>query len=539
MIAHHHDMTERQRQAMQSALDAAKSPAERNRLGQFATPNALAVDITRYVSSLIGRSGDELRFADPSIGTASFFSAALTVFGSKRLGSAVGVEIDAAFADAARGLWAAAGLDVITGDFTRVVANGALPPAPNLILANPPYVRHHHLACAEKQRLQQLTYKMTGARVSGLAGLYVYFLLLATAWMQDNGFAAWLIPSEFMDVNYGSALKRFLTDRVTLIRAHRFDPTDVQFGDALVSSVVLVFRKAPPPPGLTAEFTFGGTMAQPHASERIPLETLRESRKWTAYPSHAKNDRCTVSDGHGPILSDFFRIQRGIATGDNKFFILDRADANRRGLPAKYLRPILPSPRNLRDTTIDGDADGYPTIDRQLCVIDCDLPEHLVEDRHRSLWAYLQTANALGVKDGYLVGKRNPWYKQEQREPAPFLCTYMGRGAGAEQPFRFIYNRSRAIATNLYLLLYPRNALDVMLRRHPERGADVHQLLRQVTGHELRGEGRVYGGGLNKIEPSELGRVSAAPFIERWPDLAATEKQQTMSLFEGHVGKSA
>jgi adenine-specific DNA-methyltransferase len=54
--------------------------------------------------------------------------------------------------------------------------------------------------------------------------------------MADDGYAAWLIPSEFMDVNYGAALKRYLTDHVTLIRVHRFDPADVQFGDALVSS---------------------------------------------------------------------------------------------------------------------------------------------------------------------------------------------------------------------------------------------------------------------------------------------------------------
>ena len=52
------------------------------------------------------------------------------------------------------------------------------------------------------------------------------------------------------------------------------------------------------------------------------------------------------------------------------------------------------------------------------------------------------------------------------------------------------------------------------------------RLLRCVTGHELRGEGRVYGGGLNKIEPSELGRISAALFVERWPELKSAVRRQ-------------
>ena len=43
------------------------------------------------------------------------------------------------------------------------------------------------------------------------------------------------------------------------------------------------------------------------------------------------------------------------------------------------------------------------------------------------------------------------------------------------------------------------------------------------------GEGRVYGGGLNKIEPSELVRVSAAAFVERWPHLtSAVQRQATL-----------
>jgi hypothetical protein len=510
-------LIEGRRQAVQSAIDATKSAAERNRLGQFATPTALAIDIARYVDSLTGDRS--IRFADPALGTGSFFYAALAVFGPKRIQSAVGIEIDPAFSNAARDLWADAGLEVIRGDFTRVVASGSSPPAPNLVLANPPYVRHHHLGREDKERLRGLANWMAGVEVNGLAGLYVYFLLIATAWMEEGGHAAWLVPSEFMDVNYGTALKRFLADRVTFIRAHRFDPGDVQFGDALVSSAVLVFRKAPPPDGHAVEFTFGGTMAKPHRRDRVPLQTLRESRKWTAYPGHPESDRRAPNKDGGPTLADFFRIQRGIATGGNRFFVLDRADAKRRGLPDRYLRPVLPSPRRLRQTIVNSDGDGYPVIDPQLCVIDCDLPERLVEQRHPALWEYLRTADTLGIKDGYLVRKRHPWYKQERREPAPFLCTYMGRGADEKSPFRFILNHSQAIGTNLYLMLYPRKGLAEMLRRHPDRAGGVLELLSSVTGYELRGEGRVYGGGLHKIEPRELCRVSAVALVERWPEL--------------------
>ena len=41
----------------------------------------------------------------------------------------------------------------------------------DVILANPPYVRHHHLEREDKERLQALTHRMTGVEVNGLAGL--------------------------------------------------------------------------------------------------------------------------------------------------------------------------------------------------------------------------------------------------------------------------------------------------------------------------------------------------------------------------------
>ncbi|WP_322487037.1 hypothetical protein [Chloroflexus sp.] len=51
--------------------------------------------------------------------------------------------------------------------------------------------------------------------------------------------------------------------------------------------------------------------------------------------------------------------------------------------------------------------------------------EEQVREQYPALWAYLQTAPA-ELRQRYLVRQRTPWYRQERRDPAPFLCTYMG-----------------------------------------------------------------------------------------------------------------
>jgi methylase of polypeptide subunit release factors len=116
----------------------------------------------------------------------------------------------------------------------------------NFIICNPPYVRHHLIDENIKNIIRYKTRLISGFDLSGLAGLYCHFLLQSVQCMDEEAVAGWLIPSEFMDVNYGKSVKEFLLSKVELFRVHRFDPSDAQFEDALVSSVVIWFRKKLP-----------------------------------------------------------------------------------------------------------------------------------------------------------------------------------------------------------------------------------------------------------------------------------------------------
>ncbi|MBZ5520992.1 MAG: Eco57I restriction-modification methylase domain-containing protein [Acidobacteriia bacterium] len=510
--------TEGRRQIEQARLDELKTPAERNKWGQFATPPKLALNLASYARELAGEGA--IRFLDPAIGTGSFYSALTAAFPPQRIEAAMGIELDPLFVEAATDLWGESGLHLLQGDFTKQRAPERLF---NLVLTNPPYVRHHHLSAAEKSRLKTQVARALHLEISGLAGLYCYFMLLSHDWMEEQGLAVWLVPSEFMDVNYGETLRRYLTERVTLLHIHRFCPTDVQFTDALVSSAVVVFRKSPPPSGHHTRFSFAGSIDAPQSQACVPLDMLKRSHKWTRFPAMT-----TLRESVALTLGDLFTIKRGLATGSNSFFIMTGADIKEWHIPDRFLKPILPGPRHLTTDIIEALPDGAPAVSPQLHLLDCSEPEDKIKERWPRFYEYLKHGRAQNVHAAYLSSHRTPWYSQEQRPPAPFLCTYMGRARNGKHPLRFIWNRSQATAHNVYLMLYPHGRLRNALQKHPELEARVFEALQRITPDQVLSEGRVYGGGLHKVEPKELAQIAARPVLEAIEAYVRIEQQEQL-----------
>jgi len=503
---------------LQAKLDGCKTSEDRNRLGQFATPTALAREILSHGIRLLPK-GENIKFFDPGIGTGSFYSALLAVTPEERIESAVGFEIDRHFGEPACAHWQDTLLKIYLDDFTQAEPKGQ---GANLLICNPPYVRHHHMDSAQKADLQRRTEAACGVTINGLSGLYCYFMGLSHKWMAEDGIAGWLIPSEFMGVNYGRMLKRYLLERVTLLQIHRYNPQDVQFQDALVSSAVVWIKNTPPPKDHTVTFSYGGTLETPAISREVFASELVNEPKWTRYP---QADRATQKSRI--TLGDLFDIKRGLATGDNKFFIMDRAQIEDRGLPMECFTPVLPGSRHLPNDEIEADEFGLPLIEKKLFLLDTRLPEDEIAERYPALKAYLETGKKgeKPVVGRYLCRSRKPWYAQEKRAAAPIICTYMGRSRVGKKPFRFILNHSRATACNVFLMLYPKPFLASAVEKNPEIMRTAWSFFNEIDADELVGHGRVYGGGLHKLEPNELRGFPAENLLARLPTMEIRDQQ--------------
>jgi hypothetical protein len=430
-----------------------------------------------------------------------------------------GVEIDEAYADVAAKLFSVDGVEIVEGDFFQFAKDSSRIGAFDVLVANPPYVRHHHIPFDCKVGLQAHVLRSLGMQVNGLSGLYVYFVLLADALLRTGAVASWLIPSEFLYTNYGKTLREYLSTKVTLLGIHLFASEDVQFDDALVSSCIVTYRKAAPSPGDTFQFT-SGCYEIPSSRVTLKIETLDPLAKWTFRMTG------TCADGAGLTLADLFHVTRGIATGNNGYFILDEEKMEHLGLERETVIPLLPGPRHLKTAVIEADERGEPCVDKPRFLLSINAPREEVSRRFPSANRYLEEGERSGVADGGLCRMRKRWYAQEKREPPLYLASYMGRAGGdGKQAIRFFLNRSKGIATNGFICLYPKPFLRGLLAKSDTRETELLALLNAIPVDCMDAAGRHYGGGLKKIEPRELSGVRL-PDVPVW--LKPPEKQDDL-----------
>jgi N-6 DNA Methylase len=354
-----------------------------------------------------------------------------------------------------------------------------------LYIGNPPYVRHHDIPQPAKLWFGKAAARL-GLRASKLAGLHVHFFVRTMELAQRGDCGCFITAAEWLDVNYGSAIRRALLDGLGGQALYVLAPEIAAFPETMTTAAIVCFK---PHESLTAlrvkAVSSLEELGRIQGGRQVPRAELVGTSRWSFL----------VRPGPRPPrdyieLGELFRVHRGQVTGANNVWIVS---AETPELPASLLFPAV-----TKAAEIINSGGEITNCSRLREVIDLPLDLSQLDSGWRVMVGrFLAWARARGADQTYIARHRRAWHSVGLYEPAPVLATYMAR-----HPPAFALNPCDARHLNISHGLYP--------REHMTSGT-LRALVMWLNSNVALAQGRTYAGGLVKFEPGELERVAIPP----------------------------
>lgn len=473
-------------------FEALSPRARRYELGQYFTPPVIA----RHMGKMVKAANPET-VLDPAVGAGVLFSELKT---STRL---MGLDINPVCAALSLAGLASRGytsLDISVGDFLEdkqsLFSRGSRSTAQmDAVICNPPYMRHHLLDGSEKKRMTSSYSAQFGVRLSTLATSYVYFFLESLSRLKPGGTLVFITPADYLDVNYGVGLKQILKERTTIEEIMLFDRDALAFEGVMTTSAITVAKNTPAPSCHFVSFKEAEmsnaeevTTARPNRRRQSELDS---TNSWSTCFGDREDALNALVNDRPRRLSDYLRIRRGIATGDNKFFVVPQSVVDKWEIEQEFLLPVITSARDLPDGVLtQAHWERLKKTGRPCWFVNCDLPKS--DLKGKKILKYIEHGETLGVHERFNCRARNPWYKGERVAVPDVIITYMNRGRT-----RFVENRSNCRVMSVFINGY-------LIDDQTPVTALLEGLNSSETSDILNRIGRVYGGGLGKVEPGTL-----------------------------------
>lgn len=497
---------------------AASLPSEkRTQLGQVFTPYSIARSMVRWVTA----ERPPTTVLDPALGL-GIFPRALLETSPQPEPRVTGYEIDTNIANLAKKLFNDSGythIDIINSSY--------LPSSWDIkydaILCNPPYRRFRGLP--GKDELVNQVRTRVGIEVSRAANLYVFFLIKAVHQLADGGRAAFILPYEFLNADYGQVVKQYLLDEGVLRKVLILGDGIRPFDKVITTTCILCLERNPPvsPPEMQNCHSLDELWA---AVGSAPSDLRTETGLKPAFPSAYPSNKKWLLPGTLSHefnlntlvpLSTFGRVMRGIATGDNKYFLLTERQRLELGLGLSCVLPCL-SKSNLA-------AEHIFSTNHFADLIQSNKPVWLFQafgsEKEFTVQKYLAEGECRGSDQRYLTKNRTPWYVVEDRPPAPLLATTFSRNG-----IRWVRNEAGVRFLTAFHGFYP----------NPDTNLDLLTafLLTPVSQRILAQNQRDVGNGLRKFEPNDLNHGLVAD-ISR---LAESVQMEALGVYAALVDAS-
>lgn len=369
------------------------------------------------------------------------------------------------------------------------------------IIANPPYLRHHKMPSELKELCKEITQKLLGITIDARAGLHVYFLLKALSQLEIDGKLVYLLPADVFEGVFAEKLWSAINAKFRIEGILTFSKDRMAFPGVDTNAVIIMIANAKPIEKMlwgqwngeieknfakSVDFALGGNFVD---AQKLGLKSLQVPISQAIGRGFTRSQEGETVEGV-PFV-EIATAVRGIATGDNDFFVFTRKRMKQFGLREETFVRTIMRVRDLPDSGLcaedleELDSNGRPTY---LLSIDSET------SIYPELLEYLKSGEATGVNQGALVSARKTWYFMEKRKPVPILFAYLGR-----RNVRFTRVNTVIQPLTGFLCVYPLAHIDAdqlaVALNHPS------------TILELSKVGKSYGDGAIKVEPGGLRKL--------------------------------
>ena len=458
--------------------------------GAYYTPLTLAEKITEYFK------GDNSikTMLEPSCGDGVFFDAFINKNLVSPLSALTGIEIEK---DGTEKLLMKLSdyqnIKIQNADFFDFYKENSETKRYDLIVGNPPYIRYQYLTESQRAEMSEIltSHKMKSNK---LINTWVAFTVACVHLLSENGKIAFVIPAEILQVAYAEDLRLFLVRELSNITILAFK--DLVFPDIEQEIVIFIGEKHSDKKGIRiceVQNLSDINISEIKKTEFLPLANVHE--KWTKYFT-SKTEADLISsiknDRRFQKLSDCALINVGVTTGNNKYFSVDKATAQKYDLESISL-PLIGRSSHANSVYFEK-SDWQKNVDKNKVAYLVNFPDKPFESYSQGQKDYIKYGEETEQNTGYKCKIRENWYQI----PSIWIPDAFFLRRNNLYP-KFVLNRCGAIST------------DTMHRIKFNDGTEPERIVlsyyNSISFAFTEICGRSYGGGVLEILPGEVGNI--------------------------------
>lgn len=400
----------------------------------------------------------------------------------------------------------------------------------DIVLGNPPYVSMHNMTEEQKKNCFELLKNTNFAddTIGRNASLWAFFLLHSLSFIKKGGRSAWVLPSSLLHADYANAVLNIFSQHFSLVKVVKLNERFFQEEEADEISVILFadgFVKERKPPTAIGFTSIYGLKELEELCRDLTLSSIISTNyKSTVISEDASLafNRIKATDASVP-LGSISKVVIGMVTGDNKTFIIDKNTVQKNGIKDEDLKPVVGRFSMLQGLIHTEARHKKAQNENQKAYLVC--PENIIL-RNTNIRKYLSRVSKKDRQNNKTFHKRAEWYYPDDRRYPDAFLTYM-----IHRMPRLVINLAKITCTNSIHRVFFNNGITLRKRK-----AIAISMLSSFSQLSAEMEGRAYGSGVLKLEPSAAKKIQIliTPELEVvfTENAAVIEKLISQNLFD-------